>query len=235
MCRACRCGNPIHRKFKSRPEPRGCPDHADHQARQYRHASLMFCAASDGRLVTKVRDRRTLQHLESHLAQIINRLAQLGYICARSAAAPGASRWPARRADPRRRGVPPARGIGGAGGGMFCRCRQYLPAGQRLPAARGAADAAEAFYAQLDEVTLDALVCDNAAPVLAPFRSAPARNGLEDHLPWLDYSSVRGARRENRPRAGAEGATAPETLRPQGPVGSMKLWRDPAQPRPPKG
>ena len=50
-----------------------------------------------------------------------------------------------------------------------CRC---------VPPALALADAVEAFYAQLDEVTLDALVCDNTA-LFSIFSVAPARNSLE--------------------------------------------------------
>lgn len=50
--------------------------------------------------------------------------------------------------------------------------------------------------------------------------------GCRDSICILPYA--RTLDRESRV-IGAEGATAPETLRPKGPTDVKELWRDPAQ------
>lgn len=123
---------------------------------------LMFCASNDGRLVTKSEIAGRCNTSESHLAQIINRLAQLGFL---------------RTQRGRTGGVTLARAAAEIRvGEVFRRLEETTPvtecfadADNTCPLMQACrlrlalADAVEAFYAQLDEVTLDALVCDNTA------------------------------------------------------------------------
>lgn len=130
---------------------------------------LMFCAVNDRRLVTKAEVAARCNTSESHLAQIINQLAQLGYLATQRGRGGGITL--ARPAD---------RIVIGE---VFRTLEADLPIAEcfadvdntcplvsacRLRAA--IADAAEAFFARLDDVTLAALVCGNAALIdmLAP-------------------------------------------------------------------
>jgi Rrf2 family nitric oxide-sensitive transcriptional repressor len=132
---------------------------------------LMFCAARDGRLVTKSEIAARCEISESHLAQIINRLAQLGFLRTQRGRTGGVTL--ARPATEIRVGA------------VFRRLEETTPVAECFADADNTcplvaacrlrlalADAVEAFYAQLDEVTLDALVCDNAA-LFAIFSGAP--------------------------------------------------------------
>lgn len=132
---------------------------------------LMFCAANDGRLVTKSEIAERCNISESHLAQIINRLAQLGFLYTQRGRTGGVTL--ARPAAEIRVGA------------VFRRLEENTPVAECFADAdntcplTGAcrlrvaiADAVEAFYAQLDEVTLDALVCDNTA-LFSIFSVAP--------------------------------------------------------------
>lgn len=123
---------------------------------------LMFCAANHDRLVTKAEIAARCNISESHLAQIINRLSQLGFLQTQRGRSGGV-----------RLGRPMARITVGD---VFRQLEMHTPVAEcfadvdntcplveacRLRVAL--VDAVEAFYAQLDAVTLDALVCDNAA------------------------------------------------------------------------
>lgn len=145
---------------------------------------LMFCAVHTGRLVTKSEIAERCNTSESHLAQVINRLAQLGYLHTQR---------------------------GRAGGIMLGRPTEEITIGAvfrhlegetalaecfadvdntcplvdacRLRAAMAAA--AEKFYAHLDTISLDELVCDNfdllalfGAPA-CPKRTGTVQTGLE--------------------------------------------------------
>ncbi len=130
---------------------------------------LMFCAVQPGRLTTKAAIAARCNTSESHLAQIINQLAQLGYLETQRG---------------RNGGVmlgQPAEVI--VIGDVFRDIEAGVPLAEcfadvdntcpltsacRLREAIGAA--AEAFFAHLDTITLDALVCDNIAleHILAP-------------------------------------------------------------------
>ena len=128
---------------------------------------LMFCAASDGRLVTKAEIAARCNTSPSHLAQIVNRLAQLGFL---------------RTQRGRTGGITLARPAAQIRvGEVFRRLEENTPVAECFADADNTcplvsacrlrvalSDAAEAFYARLDAVTLDALVCDNAA-LLAVF------------------------------------------------------------------
>ncbi|GAW33072.1 HTH-type transcriptional repressor NsrR [Roseovarius sp. A-2] len=123
---------------------------------------LMFCAANEGRLVTKSEIAERCNSSESHLAQIINKLGQMGFL---------------RTQRGRAGGVTLGRPMSEIRvGEVFRRLEENTPVAEcfadvdntcpltsacRLRVAL--VDAVEAFYAQLDEVTLDALVCDNEA------------------------------------------------------------------------
>lgn len=132
---------------------------------------LMFCAANEGRLVTKSEIAERCNISESHLAQIINRLGQLGFLRTRRGRTGGVTL--ARPAEEIRVGE------------VFRRLEENTPvaecfadADNTCPLTRACrlrlaiADAVEAFFAQLDGVTLDALVCDNDA-LFAIFSIAP--------------------------------------------------------------
>ena len=121
---------------------------------------LMFCAANMGRLVTKAEIARVCNASENHLAQIINQLAQMGYLHTQRGRNGGLEL------------ARPASEI--VIGDVFRALEQPVPLAEcfadvdntcpltescRLRLALS--DAAEAFYATLDSVTLASLVCDN--------------------------------------------------------------------------
>lgn len=132
---------------------------------------LMFCAANSDRLVTKSEIAERCNTSESHLAQIINRLSQLGFLHTQRGRTGGV-----------RLGRPMSQITVGD---VFRQLEQHTPVAEcfadvdntcpltdacRLRVAL--VDAVEAFYAHLDEVTLDALVCDNEA-LFTIFSAAP--------------------------------------------------------------
>lgn len=123
---------------------------------------LMFCAANPARLVTKAEIAERCNISENHLAQVINQLGQLGYLNTQRGRNGGLSL--ARAATQIQIGdvfrevegdLPIVECFADADNTCplvdACRLRLAL------------ADAAEAFYAHLDELTLDALICDNDA------------------------------------------------------------------------
>lgn len=131
---------------------------------------LMFCAVNPDRLVTKSEIAERCNTSESHLAQIINRLGQLGFLHTQRG---------------RTGGVTLGRPMADISvGDVFRKLEENVPVAEcfadvdntcplkaacRLRAAL--ADAVEAFYLRLDGVTLDALVCENEA--LLDIFSAP--------------------------------------------------------------
>ncbi len=132
---------------------------------------LMFCASNNDRLVTKAEIAARCNTSESHLAQIINRLSQLGFLRTQRGRTGGV-----------RLGRPMAEITVGD---VFRQLEMNTPVAEcfadvdntcplteacRLRVAL--VDAVEAFYAHLDEVTLDALVCDNEA-LFTIFSSSP--------------------------------------------------------------
>ncbi len=122
---------------------------------------LMFCAVNSGRLVTKSEIAEACNSSENHLAQVINKLGQAGFVYTQRG---------------RNGGIRLARGPEQIViGDVFRQFESEVPLAEcfadtdntcplvdacRLRIAIG--DAAEAFYAHLDDITLDALVCDNA-------------------------------------------------------------------------
>ena len=123
---------------------------------------LMFCGANSDRLVTKAEIAARCNTSESHLAQVINRLAQLNYLHTQRGRSGGIT-----LARPMPEIVI---------GDVFRQLESATPLAEcfadvdntcpLIDACRlrvAIADAAEAFYAHLDKITLDALVCDNDA------------------------------------------------------------------------
>ena len=121
---------------------------------------LMFCEVNGGRLVTKSEIAERCNTSENHLAQVINQLGQLGYLYTQRGRNGGIELGK------------PAKDI--IIGDVFRALESHVPLTEcfadvdntcplvnacRLRMA--IQDAAEAFYAHLDGVTLDALVCDN--------------------------------------------------------------------------
>jgi Rrf2 family nitric oxide-sensitive transcriptional repressor len=123
---------------------------------------LMFCGANVDRLVTKSEIAARCNTSESHLAQVINRLGQLGYLHTQRGRSGGIT-----LARPMSEiaigevfreleaGTPLAE--------CFADVDNTCPLVKACRLRLAIADAAEAFYAHLDGITLDALVCDNDA------------------------------------------------------------------------
>lgn len=123
---------------------------------------LMHCAANAGRLVTKSEIAKRCNASENHLAQVINQLAQLGYLHTQRGRNGGLEL--ARPAEQIRVGdvfraleapVPLAE--------CFADVDNTCPLTDACLLRHAIAQAAEAFYAHLDTVTLDQLVCGNDA------------------------------------------------------------------------
>nr|WP_264187530.1 Rrf2 family transcriptional regulator [Salipiger thiooxidans] len=130
---------------------------------------LMHCAANSGRLVTKAEIARRCNASENHLAQVINQLAQLGYLHTQRGRNGGLELG--RPADQIRIGdvfraleapVPLAE--------CFADVDNTCPLTNACRLKIALTDAASAFYATLDPISLDTLVCDNAPlmDILAP-------------------------------------------------------------------
>jgi len=130
---------------------------------------LMFCAANEGRLVTKTEIARCCNTSENHLAQVINRLSQLGFLYTQRGRRGGLrlerptseiSAGEVFRALASE--VPPVECFSAEDNTCplveACRLRPVI------------AEAVEAFYARMDAVTLADLVCGNGAlvEILAP-------------------------------------------------------------------
>ena len=123
---------------------------------------LMFCGANGDRLVTKSEIAARCNTSESHLAQVINQLAQLGFLHTQRGRSGGIAL--ARPMDQIVIGdvfrqlesnVPIAE--------CFADVDNTCPLVKACRLKLAIADAAEAFYAHLDDISLDALVCDNDA------------------------------------------------------------------------
>lgn len=122
---------------------------------------LMYCAANPDRLVTKSEIAKVCNISENHLAQVINQLSQLGYLSTHRGRNGGMAL--ARPADQIRIGsvfrhvegdLPLAE--------CFADADNTCPLTEACRLRIALRDAAEVFYASLDEITLDSLVCDNA-------------------------------------------------------------------------
>ena len=130
---------------------------------------LMYCAANPGTLVTKTEIAARCNTSQSHLAQVINHLGRLGYLRTRRGRSGGITL--ARPADRIVIGdvfrdleapMPLAE--------CFADVDNTCPLVSACRLRLALADAADAFFAHLDAITLDALVCDNPAlhAILAP-------------------------------------------------------------------
>lgn len=131
---------------------------------------LMYCAMNDERLVTKHEIAKCCNASENHLAQVVNQLAQLGYL--RTQRGRNGGLGLARPASQIRIGsvfrtleapVPIAE--------CFADTDNTCPLTEACRLRLALTDAIETFFAHLDEITLDALVCDN--PALAALLSPP--------------------------------------------------------------
>ncbi len=121
---------------------------------------LMFCGVNPDRLVTKSEIASRCNTSESHLAQVINQLGQLGYLETHRG---------------RNGGIRLARAMSQITIGevfrvleadvplaeCFADVDNTCPLVDACRLRHAIADAAEAFYARLDRVSLDALVCEN--------------------------------------------------------------------------
>lgn len=140
---------------------------------------LMYCAAHKDRLVTKAEIADCCNISENHLAQVINQLGQLDFLFTQRGRNGGMTL------------AKPAEKI--SIGEVFRHIEGNLPLAEcfadadntcpltsacRLRVALTAA--AQAFYASLDEITLDSLICDNfdlmeiLQPVSCGRRAIPA-------------------------------------------------------------
>lgn len=136
---------------------------------------LMYCAANTGRLVTKAEIARACNASENHLAQVINQLAQRGFLHTQRGRNGGLELG--RPATAIRIGeifraleapVPLAE--------CFADVDNTCPLTECCRLRSALSDAADAFYATLDPITLDALVCDNA-PLLSILQPETACRG----------------------------------------------------------
>lgn len=123
---------------------------------------MMFCAANPNRLVTKAEISQICRASENHLAQVINQLGQIGFLRTRRG---------------RNGGLSLARSPSSITiGEVFRALEGPLPLAECFSDADDSCplisacrlrlalqDAAEVFFAHLDGITLDALVCDNPA------------------------------------------------------------------------
>lgn len=149
---------------------------------------LMFCAANDGRLVTKAEIAKTCNASENHLAQIINQLAQLGYLHTQRGRNGGLEL--ARPASQIVIGevfrvleapVPLAE--------CFADVDNTCPLTGSCRLRKALSDAADAFYATLDPLTLDTLICDNL-PLLDILTGNQGCNGVQKNTALADARAV---------------------------------------------
>src|SRR6056297_2670944 len=120
----------------------------------------MFCAANPGRLVTKSEIAHCCNISENHLAQVIKQLSQLNFLNTQrgrnggmTLAMPAAEIRVGEIIRLIEGGLPIAECFADADNTcpLVSACRLKL----------ALADAAQAFYAHLDDITLESLVCDN--------------------------------------------------------------------------
>ncbi|UWQ62038.1 Rrf2 family transcriptional regulator [Leisingera caerulea] len=121
---------------------------------------LMYCAAHEDRLVTKAEIAECCNISENHLAQVINQLSQLGYLATQRGRNGGMNL-----------GKPAAEiRIGDVfrdvEGNLpmvecFADADNTCPLSDACRLKVALADAAQAFYASLDDISLESLVCDN--------------------------------------------------------------------------
>ena len=122
---------------------------------------LMYCGANNDGLVTKAEIARCCNASENHLAQIVNQLGQLGYLATHRGrngglelGKPAADIQIGEVFRALEAPVPIAE--------CFADVDNTCPLTEHCKLRLALADAAESFYAHLDTITLDALLCDNA-------------------------------------------------------------------------
>lgn len=121
---------------------------------------MMYCAANKDRLVTKSEIAECCNISENHLAQVINQLGQLNYL-ATQRGRNGGMRL-ARPADEIRIGDVFRHVEGGLPiAECFADADNTCPLVSACRLKLALSDAAQAFYESLDDITLDALICDN--------------------------------------------------------------------------
>ncbi|GAA6209630.1 Rrf2 family transcriptional regulator [Cognatishimia sp. WU-CL00825] len=139
---------------------------------------LMFCAVHKGRLVTKAEIADVCRSSEHHLAQVVNQLAQLGYLKTLRGRCGGIELG--RDAKTIKVGEI-FREIDGDASEVSCFADvdDSCPLVDACRLRDALAVAVGAFYASLDDVSLDALVCDNSAlrQILSP-RPCVSQMGL---------------------------------------------------------
>jgi len=121
---------------------------------------LMYCAANPDRLVTKTEIAGCCNISENHLAQVINQLSQLGFLSTKR----GRNGGMCLTGDPSEIRIGAVfRHIEGALplAECFADADNTCPLSSACRLKLALSDAAAAFYASLDEITLDSLVCDN--------------------------------------------------------------------------
>ncbi|SLN40022.1 HTH-type transcriptional repressor NsrR [Roseovarius litorisediminis] len=141
---------------------------------------LMFCGVNSDRLVTKSEISACCNTSESHLAQVINRLGQLGYLSTQRGRSGGLKlKRPMSEITigevfrELEAGAPIAE--------CFADVDNTCPLVNACRLKLAIAAAAEAFYVYLDKITLDELVCNNTA--LANIMALPGcrREALVDN------------------------------------------------------
>lgn len=121
---------------------------------------LMYCAANPDRLVTKAEIAECCNISENHLAQVINQLGQLDFLTTQRGRNGGMSL--ARSASDIRIGDVFRHIEGGLPiAECFADSDNTCPLSAACRLKLALADAAMAFYASLDQITLDSLICDN--------------------------------------------------------------------------
>lgn len=121
---------------------------------------MMYCAAHHGRLVTKSEIAEVCNISENHLAQVINQLSQLKFLNTQRGRNGGMCL--ARPAGEIRIGDVFRHVEGGLPiAECFADADNSCPLTQACRLRVALQDAAQAFYASLDDITLDALICDN--------------------------------------------------------------------------
>ncbi|MCB1310945.1 MAG: Rrf2 family transcriptional regulator [Sedimentitalea sp.] len=122
---------------------------------------LMYCAVNSDRLVTKSEIAEACNVSENHLAQVINQLGQLKYLNTQRGRKGGMTL--AREPNEIRIGDVFRDVEGGVPEGVcFADSDGSCPLTDACRLKDALSDAAVAFYAALDDVTLDTLICDNA-------------------------------------------------------------------------
>lgn len=140
---------------------------------------LMYCAANADRLVTKAEIAECCNISENHLAQVINQLSQLGYLHTQRGRNGGMTLG----RQPEKIQIGEVfRDVEGALPMVEC----FADADNTCPLSSACrlkvalADAAQAFYASLDDITLEALICENhdLMRILQPVACAGSATGV---------------------------------------------------------